>query len=46
MLILFGAVLATWLLGSLLHMGTDLMYAFLLMTAVVAVARLPWRQTE
>ena len=44
--ILLGVVLGALLLGWVFHVGTGLVYVVLLGTALVSVARLPWRQQE
>jgi hypothetical protein len=45
-LLLLGAFLAVWLLGWVFHAGTGPVYVLLLVAAVFAVGRLPWRRTR
>jgi hypothetical protein len=46
LLVLLSVFLAAWLLGWVFHAGTGPVQALLLVTAVFAVARLPWRRAR
>jgi hypothetical protein len=46
LVVLLGALLTAWLIGLALHLGTGPVSVLLLVSALVGLARMPWRRAR